>query len=174
MEQERQDKGKGKIFKCSVYSKKCHYRCCNQAKPEDIDFSPKNSLLLYPGELKIACSQEKSNQHIVISGNYKRGNLAYCNFKSFNQSQCTIENNFKPLDCLSYPFFPFIINDCLELSIDVERCPLSNNFKILFLHYRYIKQEWEKVIFSIPEVKRWIKQIGLLDGYVIVNESDMV
>lgn len=122
---------------------------------------------MYPGEWDQEPNERK--EHIIISDdNDHGGKLGYCDKENFDQSQCNPLQNFKPLDCHSYPFFPVIVDGQLKLSIDSKRCPLSKDIEKLRDHYRFILSEWLKAIENDESVKTWIESISL-DGYEVID-----
>jgi len=150
----------GGILGCSECSHVCHYRCCDQSRPEDPDFGPENSILLYPGEWEGV--REDIRSHLLITmEDYNGGKLAYCDRENFDQSSCHPERNFKPLDCMSYPFAPAIRDGELCLLIDSKRCPLPE--EQLQSHAIMIRRKWEEAIAENPAVADWIGQLSLED-----------
>ncbi|MDD4352144.1 MAG: hypothetical protein PHU71_04145 [Candidatus Gracilibacteria bacterium] len=158
---------KGYILGCQNNSDICHYRCCDQSTTTSYDFCQENAILLYPGEWEKEVKERK--KHILISDDDNHtGKLGYCDKENFDQSQCNPLQNFKPLDCHSYPFFPVIADGKLKLAIDSKRCPLSKDIQQLREHYRFILNEWMRVVGNNEKVKTWIGNISL-DGYEIID-----
>ncbi len=148
----------GLIDGCHRCSYICGYRCCHQSLPDDGDFGPGNSILLYPDEWDLVT--EETKKHLIITmENFDGGKLAYCDGKHFDQSKCHPSRNFKPLDCESYPFAPAIKDGKLVLLVDVKRCPLSA--VQLRKHYDYVIARWKKVLEKNPDVTDWIKSLPL-------------
>jgi len=148
----------GQIVGCTECSDICHYRCCDQSKAGDPDFSHENSILLYPGEWESVA--EETRKHLLITmGNFNGGKLAYCDRDNFDQSKCHPLNNFKPLDCETYPFAPVIRDGKLNLIIDSSRCPLP--VSQLENHAIYILKRWQEAIDQNPDVTQWISALDL-------------
>lgn len=159
----------GNINACAACSHICGYGCCHQALPHEADFGPENSILLYPGELEAAA--EETRRHILVTAdNFNNGKLGYCDRDHFDQSKCSAEKNFKPLDCQSYPFFPVIKDGKLILKIDKKRCPLGTD--ALLRHYESVLRKWEEVIAKNPAVKEWIVSFQL-EGYTDFNPASL-
>lgn len=151
----------GRILDCEECSSVCHFRCCDQSREREEDFGLDNALLLYPGEWESA--REETRRHILITmDDFHGGKLGCCDRGNFDQSQCDPTRNFKPLDCLSYPFTPSIGEAGLEFLID-PRCPLAT--RDLGAHFENIRRRWEQALASNPSVVDWISHLKI-DGYV--------
>lgn len=149
----------GQISGCRECSSICHYRCCDQSKPDAPDYSHENAILLYPGEWEVVANETR--RHLLITlDDFHGGKLAYCDKENFDQSQCHPEHNFKPLDCESYPFAPVIRDGELQLIIDSGRCPLP--VEQLAHHARYVLRRWQEAIDRNPAVAEWISALELL------------
>src|SRR5882724_2219218 len=73
----------------------CAFKCC--------DFQQMVHILLHPGEIEEAAAQGQSTAHLkIIDANYFGGTRVKCCAKDTK----TCDNGYKPLDCISYPFFP--------------------------------------------------------------------
>lgn len=156
---------------CPSHSNICNYRCCSQSLPQDLDFCAQNSILLYPGELASAIGRHLYIGHLTITDqSYFGGNLAYCSSTNFDQSNCDPFMNFKPLDCISYPFFPSFIGNELVLMFDSARCPLKGT--MLHLHYIKILRRWYELTSCNIEIINWIKSVEL-EGYRLITVDDM-
>lgn len=159
-----QDKEGGYIEGCQRCSQECHYRCCDQSQPGDIDYSPENGILLYPGEWEKA--QGLFRQHLLITlADHHGGKIVACDRDSFDQSRCHPSRNFKPLDCQSYPFFPVMTEAGeIDLAVDTARCPLTRNLVGLKAHYEETLRRWRELAQNNEEVQAWIAAIHL-PGY---------
>lgn len=147
-----------KINKCKQLSSICNYWCCHQCK-KIIDNSPENSLILFPGEVDNLNSKYIS--HIEIKEeNFNWWKLWYCKREYFYQSNCSLDVNYKPFDCQSYPFFPTIINWKLELMID-SKCPLFQEIESLKEHYLYIYNMWSNLIKENNKITSWLSSFEL-------------
>lgn len=159
----------GSINACASCSHICGYGCCHQALPHEEDFGSESSILLYPGELEAAA--EETRRHILITAeNFRGGKLGYCDRDNFDQSECSMDRNFKPLDCQSYPFFPAMRDGKLILLIDKKRCPLP--IDALLRHYEWVLQKWAVVIAEDPAVKKWITSFEL-ERYAEFNPTSV-
>lgn len=152
----------GQIDSCTEGSIICHYRCCDQGKPSDDNFDPEGSILIHPGELQ-ELGTDRSKHILLQDEDFHGGRLGRCDGEHFDQSSCDPSRNFKPLDCVSYPFAPTIKGGDVTLSIDTERCPLS--LSALDEHALAVRELWRDVIASNPLVANWIEQLRL-EGYV--------
>ncbi len=136
----------GKIKGCKKYIRKCP--CCEIGKVK---------IYILPGELE-ASNLNKSNIKI-INDNYFGGKLAICN------KFCSVDD-FKPFDCKSYPYSPFI-NEAGELVMKKStRCPLPK--KELAEHKKEVSKMWKKIIKN-SRMKDWVKNIEY-EGYEYVDE----
>lgn len=157
-----------KFNSCQKCKNICHFRCCDQSLEKNESISPENSILLFPGEYE-SVSEKINKNHIEIRANFFGGFLGFCNPNVLNQKACSLNNNFKPLDCSSYPFFPTIVNGNLELTADIKRCPIC--LDELVNHYFKIKKLWENLS-KDKKIREWIKNIKL-NGYELVNYDDI-
>lgn len=153
----------GKMNLCSQYAHICRYKCCDQSQEKGEEIKLNNAILLYPGEYETA---ERNKDHIKILKEFNRGNLGYCDRLHFDQSKCSEELNFKPLDCKSYPFFPAIVGEQIVMLKD-SACPIPIENGELKKHYEEILAVWKKLVEERPEVKEWINSLNLTQyGYV--------
>ena len=106
-----------KIEACSNMSSICEFKCCNQTHNTHSYF-----VIMYPGEYE---SSQLPKEHIEILDERYGALIGRCLYSIYERKNCNGNNNFKPLDCCSYPFFPSIKNDQLILKVDFVRCPLS-------------------------------------------------
>src|SRR4029077_14157476 len=87
------DSTDGRLSSCATSG--CGWRCC--------EFQQGNYIVLYPGELEEARAGGQSTAHLEITqADYHGGKKAVC--KARDTAHC--DGGFKPLDCVSYPFFP--------------------------------------------------------------------
>jgi Fe-S-cluster containining protein len=142
---------KGRINSCSTSG--CGYSCCQ--------FQQGNYIVLYPGELEAAAASGQSVAHLnIIDADYHGGQKAIC--QASNTASC--DNGFKPLDCVSYPFFPDVDPQTEKMSgfIKGKKCPLQTQH--LMTHWLFVLNEWNKVINRYPGVARWLGKVDLV-GY---------
>lgn len=133
----------GIIKACDKYLLICKYDCCKFTN---------NYILLYPGEYEK--SKENKNHIKIIDDNYFGGKKAIC----FHICK---KDDFKPLDCRSYPYFP-IINENGKLEIiKGKKCPLTEND--LLDHKKQFTNIWNKIIEN-EEILEWLKKVELI-GY---------
>ena len=151
----------GKIEACIACSSQCGFGCCHQAKPGEPDFGPESSLLLYPGELDDVDPELRAHI-LIIQAAYNGGQLGYCDREHFDQASCDPSQNYKPLDCQSYPFAPAFIGGDLVLVVDDHRCPLPG--RILDAHYRSTLAKWQTVLDTNKSVRTWVEALNL-KGY---------
>jgi len=133
----------GKIDACKKEVLNCKYKCCTFSK---------NYIVLYPNELE---DSKKNKSHIkIIDDNYHGGKKAIC------LRQCR-KDDFKPLDCKSYPLFPFFneVNDIQFLF--GSKFPLLS--KDLIVHKIYCLREWKNLL-TDDRIYNWLKNIKLI-GY---------
>jgi hypothetical protein len=131
------------IISCEKYIPLCKCKCC---KFEN------NYIVLYPGEIE---STKLRKEHIkIIDDNYFGGKKAIC------LKPCR-EDEFKPLDCKSYPYFPMINKIGLMKILKASKCPLKEyelvDHKIKFLEI------WDLFIKN-ETINEWLKKIELI-GY---------
>lgn len=153
----------GKLDLCKRYSEICEFKCCDQDGKSNAIQCPANCLLIYPGELDSV--DVKFCKHIdVLCADYNFGKLGCCNGDYSFKSKCDIKNNYKTLDCRSYPFAPAVVNSKLVLLAD-SRCPiiLEKNLNKEYLNalYAAVIAEWKYVIESNKKIIYWIKMLDL-------------
>lgn len=131
----------------------CHFTCC--------DFAADNFIALYPGELEEAGREGKSVAHLYIVADAHGGNKAVCHAK--DKSCC--DGGYKPLDCASYPFFPTVNDRTGQIQVGLKggKCPLQKDH--LANHQRWVAQRWQRLLASVPGLRRWIRQTRLV-GYI--------
>ncbi len=119
-------------------------------------------LMIYSCILESSRNLGKPKYHIIILRGFgDGGNLGRCNKDAFDQSKCSDKNNLKPLECKSYPFFPFMCGNKIGLRVD-PHCPIPNG--LLKDHYKRVLTLWERTINVEPAIKDWISSIDL-EGY---------
>jgi len=140
----------GMMQTCNYYYVQCKYRCCS--------FND-NYIVLYPGEFE---NSEGHKKHIkIIDDNYFGGKKAIC------LTPCK-KNEFKPMDCKSYPYFPKINAAGKVEIIKGLKCPLKE--EELVDHKEKFLKIWndlikDKVIFE------WLKNVELV-GYDVVEQNN--
>lgn len=133
----------GIIKNCNKYFSKCNYKCCTFNK---------NYIVLYPGEFE---SSDQPKNHIkIIDDNYFGGKKAVC------INVCK-KDEFKPIDCSSYPYFPKINNKGDISIIKGTKCPLKENE--LVNHRKKFLDIWNLLIKN-KEIYEWLENIKLI-GY---------
>lgn len=137
----------GIIKTCNNYLSKCKYRCCS--------FSD-NYIVLYPGEFE---KSKLNKNHIqIIDDDYHGGKKAIC------LRPCK-EEDFKPLDCRSYPYFPRI-NEKDNIGIlKGIKCPLEE--EDLIEHKKKFLEIWNDMI-KDRKIFEWLKKVELV-GYKIMD-----
>lgn len=141
----------GEINTCATSG--CGWLCCQ--------FQQGNYIVLHPNELEAAKAKGLSVDHLEITDrDYNGGQKAVC--KAKNTGNC--DGGLKPLDCISYPFFPVVEAEGIEVSgfIKGKKCPLQEQH--LARHAQTIKGMWAAVIKQNPEVAEWLKKVELV-GY---------
>lgn len=121
-----------KLNGCTEFADICHYACCNHTSKSSY------YIWMYPGEYE---SATKSKEHIEILEKVDGAILGKCKDKE----KCDGKEWFKPLDCWSYPFFPFIENGNLVLKVDFVRCPMVEKYD-LNEHYIQLYDVWKEII----------------------------
>ena len=155
---------KGIIKGCEQLASICNYRCCDH----NIDYldqpaKPIDSILLYPGEWE-GVSADRKKHLIIVNEDFHGGKLAYCNRHCFDQSKCDPENNFKPLDCFTYPLLPQFVDNQLQFAKDFLRCPLTARPERLVEHEQSIAPIWELLTQYNQRISTWMKALSL-KGY---------
>ena len=118
---------------------------------------------MYPGEWeKAECRGEMLAHLRVMACDPLGGRLAYCDGGVIDQSKCSPSRNYKPLDCISYPFFPALSGGILHLLVDDSRCPLPS--VALRQHHNYVLLRWSAVLQLDARIAEWLLQLSL-DGY---------
>jgi hypothetical protein len=127
-------------------------RCC--------EFQQGNYIVLYPGELEDAHAAGQSTAHLkMIDDDYHGGKKAVC------QAKCTAtcDGGFKPLDCVSYPFFPAPPGaDEVDLLIKGKKCPLQAEH--LRAHAELVREIWNEAGARNPAITAWLNKVELV-GY---------
>lgn len=133
----------GIIKDCENHISQCKCKCCN--------FND-NYIVLYPGEFE--ATKQKKNHIKIIDDNYFGGKKAIC-------IRTCKEDEFKPIDCRSYPFFPKINNQGKIEIIKGSKCPLKK--EELAIHKKNFNEIWNLLIKN-KDISDWIKKIELI-GY---------
>jgi len=140
----------------------CGFRCC--------EFQQGNYILLYPGEINNAQSSNKNIGHLeIIDEDYFGGKKVIC--KASDTSTC--DNGYKPVDCASYPFFPYLepqdeIWDQGKFIRGIK-CPLTISH--LRKHAQFVHSMWQSIIADQPNVLEWLKKVKMI-GYSIVSKDN--
>lgn len=125
-----------KIKGCKIYGHVCQYKCCNHGTGSSY------YIWMYPGEYE---NSLKRKNHIEIIGKNNGATLGRCKCKDYEKERCDGKEWFKPLDCWSYPFFPFIEEGRLILKVDSSRCPMVEK-EDLEEQYVQVYKIWEELI----------------------------
>ena len=138
----------GIIKNCDNHISKCKCKCCK---------FDKNYIVLYPGEIE---STKQNKTHLkIIDDNYYNGKKAICLRPCKN-------DDFKPIDCRSYPFFPKI-NERGVINILISvKCPLKK--EELVNHKNKFFKIW-KLLTKDKEIYDWINKVKLI-GYKSLEE----
>jgi len=139
----------GLNLKCKERSTECHYKCCTFTD---------NYIVLYPGEYEESMLKK---EHLKIIDDYYYGGKKVICIK-----RCT-SGDFKPLDCKSYPFFPFFDSDGNLRLIKGRKCPLE--FGDLVEHKQWVLKEWGGLLKN-SKIREWVKKIKLV-GYEPLDEK---
>jgi hypothetical protein len=144
------DKNQGKLSDCAASG--CGWRCC--------EFQQGNYIVLHPGELDTARAAGQSIAHLEITdADYHGGQKAVC--KAAVTATC--DSGFKPLDCVSYPFFPAPpAGKGVDLLIKGKKCPLQ--IEHLQGHAALVRRAWNEVMARNPKVRAWLVKVRLV-GY---------
>ena len=120
-------------------------RCC--------DFQQGNFIVLYPGELDAAAAAGQSVAHLKITdADYHGGQKAVCTATC----TATCDNGFKPLDCVSYPFFPAPPQGGeVDLLLKGCKCPLQAAQHQD--HADKIRVAWNALMRCDPEIGLWLE-----------------
>jgi hypothetical protein len=144
------DNQQGQIMSCATAG--CGWRCC--------EFQQGNYIVLYPGELEEARAGGQSTAHLTITdADYHGGKKAIC--KARDTASC--DGGFKPLDCVSYPFFPAppVAGD-VDLLIKGRKCPLLPQH--LQRHAARVREAWNAIAARNPKILSWLSRVKLV-GY---------
>ncbi len=144
----------GEIPYCPYQS--CNFRCC--------EFNQNNYIVMYPGEIEGAQANNESISHLKLTP-YNGGFKAIC--IANNTANC--DNGYKPLDCRSYPFFPSIIEDKIEVNLKGVKCPLSYN--MINKHANWVKCIWEVLVKGDSRISIWLNKVSLV-GYKKVKNKN--
>ena len=153
----------GKIPLCS--SKKCTFKCC--------DFEKMAHILLYPGELEDAKKQGWMTAHLeVLEENYHGGVRVRCRAK--DTTIC--DYGYKPLDCVSYPFFPIVPKESTDNACHRvimlgkgSGCPILRHE--IPNHEVFIQDLWKKRIEKKPIIWAWLKAVSFTSSDLFDHEE---
>lgn len=133
----------GIIDACDKHIFQCKYKCCNFNE---------NYIVLYPGEYE-ATNLNKS--HIkIINDDYFGGKKAVC------IRHCK-KKDFKPIDCVCYPYFPKIDDEDDLIILKGIKCPLKG--EELVKHKEKFKDIWNCLLKN-KKIFRWLQNMKLI-GY---------
>lgn len=118
---------------------------------------------MYPGEIDEAREQGHSLAHLeILDANYHGGLRVKCRAKD----TATCDNGYKPLDCVSYPFFPGLSlesgNGNGGPAITLSKgsgCPILGHE--IPKHQRFVREIWKKLMQRRPEVTDWLRWFDL-------------
>ncbi len=137
----------GMIKNCEEYVSQCKCKCCK---------FDNNYIVLYPGEYE---ETRLNKNHIkIIDDNYYNGKKAIC------LRPCK-EDEFKPLDCRGYPYFPKIDESDNLIILKGSKCPLKD--EELANHKKRFFEIWDFFIKN-KTIFEWLKKIELI-GYEEIN-----
>jgi hypothetical protein len=144
------DNNEGRLTSCA--NSGCGWRCCQ--------FQQGNYIVLYPGEIEEAWRGGQSTAHLTITDDdYHGGKKAMCKARD----TATCDGGFKPLDCVSYPFFPAPPGSGpIDLMIKGEKCPLM--LRHLQRHTAFVRELWNALAARRPEILGWLNKVKLV-GY---------
>ena len=116
--------------------------------------------MLYPGEIERAREAGQSTTHLKITDeNYHGGKKAVCQARH----TATCDAGFKPLDCVSYPFFPAPPGSGkVDLMIKGKKCPLLAQH--LQAHAALVRAAWNDIAVRAPGILAWLNKVRLV-GY---------
>jgi len=107
-------------------------------------------ICLYPGEYEN--SKLNKNHLLILNEDWFGGKIVTCT------RMCT-DNDLKPLDCKTYPFFPFF-DEKNDLFLKISpRCPLSKDE--LKQHREKTTMHWKELI-EDKKIADWIKTVKLV------------
>ena len=137
----------GKIKSCNNHIDHCKNKCCSFTD---------NYIVLYPGEYEEATGNK--SRLIITDEDYFGGKKAICT------GYCT-EDDFKPLDCKSYPYFPTINKQGDIKLLKGTKCPLQD--EELIEHKQRCIEVWQDIIQN-NNIFNWLKMVKLI-GYKPVD-----
>ncbi len=130
--------------------KGCAFKCC--------DFKQMVHILLYPGELEAARAQGRSLAHLeILDDTYHGGMRVRCRAKN----TATCDGGYKPLDCLSYPFFPELCETADGKNLTLSKgggCPIAAHE--IPGHAQYVTGLWQTLLDKSPAVAKWVRSFG--------------
>jgi hypothetical protein len=118
-------------------------------------------IVLYPGEVEEARARGQSLAHLeIIDIDHHGGARAKC--RAADTATC--DRGYKPLDCVSYPFFPEILEaaDGTVPEVTVAKglgCPIQA--REIPRHARFVRQLWSKLVQRKLPVAAWIRSLSL-------------
>lgn len=130
--------------------KGCAFKCC--------DFKQMVHILLYPGELEEARAQGRSLAHLeILEESYHGAPRVRCRAKN----TATCDGGYKPLDCVSYPFFPELPEDPGSAKLTLSKgggCPIAAHE--IPAHAIYVTGLWQALMEKKPSVTDWVRSFG--------------
>jgi len=133
--------------------KGCAFRCC--------DFKQMVHIVLYPGEVEEARGRGHSLAHLeILDSDHHGGARVKC--RAADTATC--DHGYKPLDCVSYPFFPEILETANGTAPEVtvakgSGCPIQG--REIPHHARFVRELWSKLAQRKPAVAAWIRLLSL-------------
>ena len=132
--------------------KGCAFKCC--------DFHQMVHILLAPGELEQARARGQSLAHLeILDASFHGGVRVRCRAKN----TATCDGGYKPLDCVSYPFFPEFTSSTNGKTLTLVKgggCPLATHD--IPAHQRFVEQLWQDLLDKNPAIAPWIESFGTL------------
>ncbi len=133
----------------------CGWRCCQ--------FMQGNYIVMHPGEVEDAQDRGASLAHLdLFDKDYHGGVRATCH--ATDTANC--DDGYKPLDCSTYPLFPFIEASSSPEPSDEwlvgEKCPLRRDQ--LAAHFALMRSIWRRLIQADARIGPWVKLVQLV-GY---------
>lgn len=115
-------------------------------------------ILLYPGELEEARAQGRSLAHLeILEESYHGAPRVRCRAKN----TATCDGGYKPLDCVSYPFFPELPEDPGSAKLTLSKgggCPIAAHE--IPAHAIYVTGLWQALMEKKPAVTDWVRSFG--------------
>ncbi|HXU76607.1 MAG TPA: hypothetical protein VN794_08560 [Methylomirabilota bacterium] len=118
-------------------------------------------ILLYPGELEEARAQGRSLAHLeILEGDYHGAPRVRCRAKN----TATCDGGYKPLDCVSYPFFPELPENPASAKLTLSKgggCPIAAHE--IPAHASYVTGLWQALMEKKPAVTAWVRSFGSVE-----------